>query len=168
MDKNKKRINLNNQFLEQAVFAIADGYCRINLTKDLVPGVMYQVLDGVEYDLNEQLGMPENSSFSELVKIWALTIPEEGREEFLETVNREKLLERFYKGEQHITFYYWTRTVTYEPMLAENHMALFEDEETGDVLAINYVLDRTEQYHLEQYKKELEQKNKELERLLKR
>ena len=25
MDKNKKRINLNNQFLEQAVFAIADG-----------------------------------------------------------------------------------------------------------------------------------------------
>ena len=168
MDKNKKRINLNNQFLEQAVFAIADGYCRINLTKDLVPGVMYQVLDGVEYDLNEQLGMPENSSFSELVKMWALTIPEEGREEFLETVNREKLLERFYKGEQHITFYYWTRTATYEPMLAENHMALFEDEETGEVLAINYVLDRTEQYHLEQYKKELEQKNKELERLLKR
>ena len=66
MDKTKKRINLNNQFLEQAVFSIADGYCSINLTKDLVPGVMHQVVDGVDYDLNEQLGMPENSSFSEL------------------------------------------------------------------------------------------------------
>ena len=91
MDKNKKRINLNNQFLEQAVFAIADGYCRINLTKDRVPGVMYQVLDGVEYDLNEQLGMPENSSFSELVKMWALTIPKEERKEFLEILNRGDL-----------------------------------------------------------------------------
>ena len=168
MDKTKKRINLNNQFLEQAVFAIADGYCSINLTKDLVPGVMHQVVDGVDYDLNEQLGMPENSSFSELVKMWALTIPKEERKEFLEILNREKLLERFYKGEQHITFNYWTRTVKYESMFAEHHMAIFEDEETEDVLAVNYVLDRTEQYHLEQYKKELEQKNKELERLLKR
>lgn len=168
MDKTKKRINLNNQFLEQAVFSIADGYCSINLTKDLVPGVMHQVVDGVDYDLNEQLGMPENSSFSELVKMWALTIPKEERKEFLEILNREKLLERFYKGEQHITFNYWTRTVKYESMFAEHHMAIFEDEETEDVLAVNYVLDRTEQYHLEQYKKELEQKNKELERLLKR
>lgn len=168
MKDNKKKINLNNQFLEQAVFAIADGYCSINLTKDLVPGVMHQVVDGVNYNLNEQLGMPENSCFSELVKLWSLMVPEEGRKDFLETVNRENLLERFDKGEQHITFRYWTRTATYEPMLAEQHMAIYEDEETGDVLAINYVLDRTEQYHLEQYKKELEQKNKELERLLER
>lgn len=168
MKDNKKKINLNNQFLEQAVFAIADGYCSINLTKDLVPGVMHQVVDGVNYNLNEQLGMPENSCFSELVKLWSLMVPEEGRKDFLETVNRENLLERFDKGEQHITFRYWTRTATYEPMLAEQHMAIYEDEETGDVLAINYVLDRTEQYHLEQYKKELGQKNKELERLLER
>ena len=128
MKNNKKKINLDKQFLAQAVFAIADGYCRINLTKDLIPGVMHQVVDGVDYDLNKQLGMPENSSFSELVKMWALTIPEEGRKEFLETLNREKLLERFYKGEQHITFNYWTRTAKYELMLAEQHMAIFEDE----------------------------------------
>ena len=86
MEKNKKRINLNNQFLEQAVFAIADGYCSINLTKDLVPGVMHQVVNGVNYDLNEQLGMPENSCFSELVKLWSLTVPEEGREERVQEV----------------------------------------------------------------------------------
>ena len=39
MKKTKKHVDLNNQFLEQAVFAIADGYCSINLTKDVVPGV---------------------------------------------------------------------------------------------------------------------------------
>ena len=51
-------------------------------------------------------------------------------------------------------------------MLAEDHIAIFEEEETGDILAINYVLNRTEQYQLTQYKEELEQKNRQLETLL--
>ena len=29
---------INNRFLEETVFAIADGYCVINLTKNYVPG----------------------------------------------------------------------------------------------------------------------------------
>ena len=47
---------INNRFLEETEFAIADGYCVINLTKNYVPGVMYQVIDGRQYNLNEQLG----------------------------------------------------------------------------------------------------------------
>lgn len=166
MKKTKKHVDLNNQFLEQAVFAIADGYCSINLTKDVVPEVMHQIVDGVNYDLNEQLGMPENSSYTELVDLWALTIPEEGRDEFLKVMNRENLLECFRNGERHISVTYWTRTAKYEPMLAEDHMAIFTDEETGEVLAVNYVLDRTEQHRLKQYEKELEQKNRQLEAML--
>lgn len=128
---------------------------------------MHQIVDGVNYDLNEQLGMPENSSYTELVDLWALTIPEEGRDEFLKVMNRENLLECFRNGERHISVTYWTRTAKYEPMLAEDHMAIFTDEETGEVLAVNYVLDRTEQHRLKQYEKELEQKNRQLELCLK-
>ncbi len=62
METKEKHMDLNNRFLEEAVFAIADAYCSINLTKNLIPGVMHQVVDGVNYDLNKQLGMPENSS----------------------------------------------------------------------------------------------------------
>lgn len=40
-----------------------------------LPGVQHQIVGGVNYDLNEQLGMPENSSYTELVDLWALTIP---------------------------------------------------------------------------------------------
>lgn len=159
-------MDLNNRFLEEAVFAIADGYCSINLTKNLIPGVMHQVVDGVNYDLNKQLGMPENSSFTEIVAQWALTIPEEGRKDFLDVLDRESLLARYRKGERHISFTYWTRTATYEPMLAEDHLAMFEDEKTGDILGVNYVLDRTEQYRLKQYKAQLEQKTQKLEALL--
>ena len=166
METVEKEIDLDNQFLEQAVFAIADGYCSINLTRNVIPGVMHQVVNGVNYDLNEQLGMPENSAFSEIVALWAMTVPEEGRKDFLDVLNRESLLERFHKGERHISFQYWTRTATYEPMLAEDHIAMFHDRKTGDVLAVNYVLDRTEQYRLKQYKDQMEQKNHRLEELL--
>ena len=86
---------INNRFLEESVFAIADGYCVINLSKNIVRGSMYQVVDGKVYNLNKQLGMPENSNLQILVDAWSLTIPEEGREDFLKEFNRESLLNRF-------------------------------------------------------------------------
>ena len=157
---------INNRFLEESVFAIADGYCVINLSKNIVRGSMYQVMDGKVYNLNEQLGMPENSNLQILVDAWALTIPEEGREDFLKEFNRERLLNRFENGERHISFRYWTRTATFEPMLAEDHMALYRDNETRDVIAVNYVLDRTEHYRLKEKEQALEKSNREYAKLL--
>ena len=157
---------INNRFLEESVFAIADGYCVINLTKSIVRGSMYQVVNGKKYNLNEQLGLPENSSLQSLVDAWALTIPEEGLKDFLHEFDRERLLNRFENGERHISFRYWTRTATFEPMLAEDHMALYREEETGDVIAVNYVLDRTEHYRLEEKERALEKSNREYAKLL--
>ena len=157
---------INNRFLEESVFAIADGYCVINLTKNIVRGSMYQVVNGKKYNLNEQLGLPENSSLQSLVDAWALTIPEEGLKDFLHEFDRERLLKRFANGERHISFRYWTRTATFEPMLAEDHMALYREEETGDVIAVNYVLDRTEHYRLEEKERALEKSNREYAKLL--
>ena len=127
---------------------------------------MYQVVDGKVYHLNEQLGMPENSNLQILVDAWALTIPEEGREDFLKEFNRERLLNRFENGERHISFRYWTRTATFEPMLAEDHMALYREKETGDIIAVNYVLDRTEHYRLKEKEQALEKSNREYAKLL--
>lgn len=39
--------------LEHAVAASAGAYYSINLTKNLVPGTMYQVVDDEEYSINE-------------------------------------------------------------------------------------------------------------------
>ena len=110
--------------------------------------------------------MPENSSLQSLVDAWALTIPEEGLKDFLHEFDRERLLKRFANGERHISFRYWTRTATFEPMLAEDHMALYREEETGDVIAVNYVLDRTEHYRLEEKERALEKSNREYAKLL--
>lgn len=51
-------------------------------------------------------------------------------------------------------------------MLAEDHMALYREEETGDVIAVNYVLDRTEHYRLEEKERALEKSNREYAKLL--
>lgn len=59
-----------------------------------------------------------------------------------------------------------TRTATFEPMLAEDHMALYREEETGDVIVVNYVLDRTEHYRLEEKERALEKSNREYAKLL--
>ena len=59
-----------------------------------------------------------------------------------------------------------TRTATFEPMLAEDHMALYREEETGDVIAVSYVLDRTEHYRLEEKERALEKSNREYAKLL--
>ena len=83
---------INNRFLEESVFAIADGYCVINLTKNIVRGSMYQVVNGKKYNLNEQLGLPENSSLQSLVDAWALTIPEEGLKDFLQCTFRKEYM----------------------------------------------------------------------------
>lgn len=45
-------------------------------------------------------------------------------------------------------------------------MSWFKDEENGDVLAISYILDQTEEFRKKQYNQLLEQKNDELEKML--
>lgn len=98
------QIMVDNQFFEEALFSIANGYCKINLTRNLVMGSMYQVIGGVKYNLNKQLGIPENASLTELVSAWSKTIPEEGLADFLENFDRERLLERYHAGEQNRSY----------------------------------------------------------------
>ena len=47
-------------------------------------------------------------------------------------------------------------------MLADQHIVMYEDEENVDILAMTYVLDLTQQYREEQYKRELEEKQQSL------
>ena len=42
MEKSEKKINI----LEHIIAAVAGAYYNINLTRNLVPGQMYQVVDG--------------------------------------------------------------------------------------------------------------------------
>ena len=152
--------------LERNMAAISGAYYRINLTKDLVPGFMYQVIDDKEYNLNEQMGMSENASFSAVVDYWGAKLDEQEKQGYFEFLAIDNLLAKYAQGKTHVSHRYWTKNAVFEPMLAEQHIVMFDDDETGDILAITYVLDLTQKYKEEKYKEELEQSHKELEHAL--
>ena len=158
----KKKIKI----LEHAFAASAGAYYSINLTKNLVPGAMYQVIDDEEYSINEQIGMADNAAFSDVVNYWGSKLEEKEKKAYFDFFKISNLLKRYENGEKHVWHRYWTKTALFEPMLAEQHIVMFNDEENGDVLAISYVLDKTEEFRKQQYSQLLEQKNDELEKML--
>lgn len=158
----KKKVKI----LEHAVAASAGAYYSINLTQNLVPGTMYQVIDNEEYSINEQIGMPFNATFSDVVEYWGAGLEEKEQKEYFRFFDISNLLRRYENGESHVWHRYWTKTALFEPMLAEQHIVMFNDETNGDILAITYVLDQTEEFKKQQYSQLLEQKNNELERML--
>lgn len=155
----KKKISI----LEHAFAAAVGAYYSINLTKDIVPGSMYQVIDNQEYSLNEQMGLSENALFSDIVKYWGNKLSLDEQEGYFDFFSISNLLDKFKNGQTHVCYKYWTKSAVFEPMLAEQHIVMYTDEETGDILAVSYVLDLTQKFKEEEYKKELEKKQNELE-----
>ena len=149
----KKKIKV----LERSFAASAGAYYSINLTRNIVPGVMYQVIDDKEYSINEQIGMPENARFSDVVAYWGNKLDEAQRKAYFDFFDIQRLMDCFRNGNSHVFFQYWTKTALFQPMLAEQHIVMYSDEENGDVLAISYVLDLTEKYHKEQYTEQLQE-----------
>lgn len=158
----KKKINV----LEHAFAANAGAYYNINLTRDLVPGFMYQVINDKEYSLNKQMGLPENARFSDVVAYWGNKLDASEKDAYFEFLAIPNLLKSYQSGQTHVFHKYWTNSAVFEPMLAEQHIVMYEDEENGDILAITYVLDLTQQSKEEKYKHELEEKQARLEAAL--
>lgn len=158
----KKKIEI----LEHAFAAAVGTYYSINLTKNLVPGSMYQVIDNQKYSLNEQMGLPENARFSDVVEYWGNKLSPDERIAYFDFLSISNLLEKFQNGETHVCHKYWTKSAVFEPMLAEQHIVMYADEENEDVLAVSYVLDLTQRFKEEEYKKELEEKQNKLENAL--
>lgn len=158
METSKKKIDI----LEHIIAAVAGAYYNINLTRNLVPGQMYQAVDGKEYNVNEMTGLPADAKFSEVIDYWGKRLSEKEKEAYYTFFDIPVLLKHYEKGETHVTHTYWTQTIRQRPMLAEHHIVMYEDEENGDILAISYIRDITEEFHENAVKIEAENLNKRL------
>ena len=158
METSKKKIDI----LEHIIAAVAGAYYNINLTRNLVPGQMYQAVDGKEYNVNEMTGLPADAKFSEVIDYWGKRLSEKEKEAYYAFFDIPVLLKHYEKGETHVTHTYWTQTIQQRPMLAEHHIVMYEDEENGDILAISYIRDITEEFHENALKIEAENLNKRL------
>ncbi|MGN0411611.1 MAG: response regulator [Lachnospiraceae bacterium] len=136
----KKKITI----IEHALSASAGTYYNINITRNLVPGTMYQVIDDVEYSINEAIGFPEDCKYWDVIEYWGNQLAEELKSDYFAFFDIDHLVECFEKGEEHIFYRYWTKDSLGNPMLAEQHVVMYRDLTNNDLLAITYVLDHTE------------------------
>ena len=135
----KKKIRI----MEHALSESAGVYYNINITRDLIPGTMYQVIDDVEYSINEAIGFPDDCRYLDVIEYWGSQLAEDQKAAYFEFFSLEHLRECFEKGNEHICHSYWTKDSLGNPMLAEQHIVMYRDLSNNDLLAITYVLDHT-------------------------
>ena len=135
----KKKIKI----MEHALSESAGAYYNINITQNLVPGTMYQVIDDVEYSINEAIGFPDNCRYWDVIEYWGKQLEEEQQPAYYAFFDIAHLTECFEKGKDHISHRYRTRDSLGNPMLAEQHVVMYRDLTNNDLLAVTYVLDLT-------------------------
>lgn len=138
----------------------AGAYYCFNLTQDRIPGYVYETADGQTVNVNHWAGLSENARLSEYLAFWGNRLSGRERDAYFAFFDRDSMLRRYAAGEDHLHFTYWTETITPRPMLAEQHIFLFEEESTGDIQGITCILDRTEREREQARRRELESKLK--------
>ena len=156
------------EVLERALRDSAALYSSFNVTKDKVPGYICRFIEGKPYNLNEKIHFPNDASYTDLLHFWASRIPEEEKATFLDFFSPQHLRDAYEKGEYHLIHRFWIYPLVMKAdrLWMEQHMVLFTDEVSGDLCGISYVIDLTPQYREMEYRRKLEQKQKELEKAL--
>ncbi|MGN0981990.1 MAG: response regulator [Candidatus Limivicinus sp.] len=144
------------KIMEHALSASAGAYYNINITRNLIPGTMYQVIDDVEYSINEAIGFPDDCKYWDVIEYWGNQLAEEVQPAYFSFFDREHLKQCFENGENHVSLRYRTKDSLGRPMLAEQHVVMYRDQTNNDLLAITYVLDHTKMDEL--YNREAEQR----------
>lgn len=131
------------KIMEHALSASAGAYYNINITRNLVPGTMYQVIDDVEYSINEAIGFPDDCKYWDVIEYWGHQLTMEQQPAYFAFFDIDHLKECFERGEEHISHRYWTKNSLGAQMLAEQHVVMYRDMANEDLLAITYILDLT-------------------------
>lgn len=135
--------------MEDALSASAGAYYNINLTQNCIPGIMYQVIDGKKYSINEAIGLPSDCAYWDVIEYWGNQLSEDQKASYFDFFSIENLAACFKRGQEHVVHTYRTKDSLGEPMIAEQHVVMYEDVHTGDLMAITYVVDRTQVHNLE-------------------
>ncbi len=138
---------------KQLILALADcaGACYdINFTQNKILGNAIGVMDGIEYSIHEQIGMPEHCAYTDIVKYWANRMKTEELPAFYEFSDIENIKKRYANGERLISHKYWSKNVQGNVMLAVQKIRLYEDTTTGDLLGLTYLIDDKEKDALQE------------------
>lgn len=124
-----------------ALSACAGAYYDFNVTKNQIVGTPIQIIDGQEYSIHEQIGLPPHCPYTDVVNYWGMKLEPEEQPAFFDFFDRNHLMKCYTNGEHHISYIYWTKDVLGNPMLAEQNILLYRDTTSGDLMGLTYVKD---------------------------
>lgn len=157
-----------NEILEQVIMANACVYYTVNLTKNIVPGYMKQIINDKQYNINEYIGLKTDADFSDVIAFWDNNIEDAAvKSEFLNTFDINNLISQYESGKKHITMEYWTQTALHKRIYAQKNIYMYKDDDSEDICGIVYIMDKTKEVQKEQYYNQLAKKSAELNEMLK-
>ena len=133
--------NIREELLISALSACSGVYYDFNVTKDVILGTPVQIVDGVEYAIHETIGLPEHCPFTRMIQYWGNRLDLSERKAYFRFFALDHLKKCFEKGDRHIVHTYWTHDILDNPMLAEQHILLYSDVKSGDLLGLTYIKD---------------------------
>ena len=154
---------MDNQTLNQkikileAIMSKGGAYYCANLTQNVISGTIYESASGQIYNANELLGLPDHMKLTEYLAYWGNRLPKGEQAAYFAFFDLDHLCSQYKNGKTDLHYTYWSENVFHQPMLAEQHVLPYQSEENGDIWAIIYINDLTEEYHKEQRHKLLEQ-----------
>ncbi len=152
---NIQTLNKKIDLLENAIILGTGAYFEFNVTKNVIPGKIYENIGDEEICVNDKFNLPENAKYTDLVKCCCDVLPDEEKEGFMEFFNLDKMARAYKNGVNHLRYTYWTSNIFSKSLLAEQHIILYEDDETKDLLAFTYIMDLTEpEEHLKKLSEE--------------
>ncbi len=132
-------MNKREELLISALTECAGAYWDFNVTRNTIFGTPIEVINNVEYSICENLGLPKDCSYTDMVDCLGSRLSPEEQPAYF-TFLDPKHLELCYKnGKRHISHTFWSKDILGEPMLAEQHIILYSDDSTGDLLALAYI-----------------------------
>ena len=87
LDRRAEQCKIREKILSRALAACAAEFYNVNITQDLIPGTIYQVVDGVKYNVNREIGLPDNCRFSDFVNYCGNLLSEEEKADFFDFFN---------------------------------------------------------------------------------
>ncbi len=150
----KRTISQEEQFRRASLSGALLVY-NINLTRNLIENEFYEIVDGKQYPMLQLVGLTAPCNFDEFCKRWCEEkVSEDSRETFLNTYNRQYMLDAYDRGERQIEIEFDTVIGRGIRVTLRNTALLVEDRASGDILAMVNSKDVSEQRAKEYHQRE--------------
>lgn len=128
--------------LIRALSVCAGTYYDFNVTKNCVIGTaIREKKDGRIQAVNELIGLPEHGAFTDMIAFWGSHLAPRQQPGFLAFFDRANLEAAFARGETHLVHTFFNDEKG-NAVPAEQHVLLYRDITTGDLLGLTFSTNR--------------------------